>query len=83
MANLPLNANRHLRFQKCLPTEYSQSACMLAGSRPDVNTKSAALIFTSVSLDRLVYALYGLTEEEIAIVDPASREATQGKGSVG
>jgi hypothetical protein len=30
-------------------------------------------------IDRLVYELYGLTEEEIKIVDPASRKATQGK----
>lgn len=37
MENLPLNANRHLRFQKCLPTECSQSANKVTNRLGDVN----------------------------------------------
>jgi hypothetical protein len=31
-------------------------------------------------IDKIVYGLYGLTEGEIRVVDPASHEATQGRG---
>jgi hypothetical protein len=31
-------------------------------------------------INQIVYGLYGLTEGEIRVVDPASREATQGRG---
>lgn len=37
MENLPINANRHLRFQKCLPTEISQSAVKVANGAGSVN----------------------------------------------
>jgi hypothetical protein len=43
MENIPLNANRHLRFQKCLPTEYSQSAGKVANGGRDVNVRIHAL----------------------------------------
>jgi len=39
-----------------------------------------AVTTTDAEIDALVYELYGLTEEEIKIVDPALHEATQGKG---
>jgi len=39
MENLPLNANRHLRFQKCLPTENSQSAIRVANRTESVNIR--------------------------------------------
>jgi hypothetical protein len=31
-------------------------------------------------IDQIVYGLYGLTAGEIRVVDPASHEATQGRG---
>jgi len=39
MENIPLNANRHLRFQKCLPTESSQSANRVANRTGSVNIR--------------------------------------------
>lgn len=39
MENIPLNANRHLRFQKCLPTESSQSASRVANRAGSVNIR--------------------------------------------
>lgn len=39
MENIPLNANRHLRFQKCLPTESSQSASRVADRTGSVNMR--------------------------------------------
>ena len=34
-----MKANRHLRFQKCLPTENSQSTIIVAQRRTVVNTE--------------------------------------------
>ena len=39
MEGVPLKANRHLRFQKCLPTEYSQSASKVTNGLGDVNVR--------------------------------------------
>jgi len=39
MENIPLNANRHLRFQKCLPTESSQSVVRFANQTGRVNSQ--------------------------------------------
>lgn len=39
MEGIPLKANRHLRFQKCLPTEYSQSASKVTNGPGDVNIR--------------------------------------------
>ena len=36
---ISLKANRHLRFQKCLPTEYSQSASKVTNGSGDVNIR--------------------------------------------
>ena len=39
MEGVPLKENRHLRFQKCLPTEYSQSASKVTNELGDVNIR--------------------------------------------
>jgi len=52
MENFPLNANRHLRFQKCLPTESSQSASRVADRTGSVNSR-LPLISASICMDDL------------------------------
>ena len=39
MEGIPLKANRHLRFQKCLSTEYSQSASKVTNGQEDVKVR--------------------------------------------
>ena len=51
MESIPIKANRHFRFQECLPTENSQSVSNLTHWREDVNGISAAT--RAVSFERL------------------------------
>lgn len=45
MESVPfLNANRHFRFQKCLPTEYSQSEGRIPNGGRNVNARVLCLI---------------------------------------
>ncbi|MCG2659499.1 MAG: Eco57I restriction-modification methylase domain-containing protein, partial [Kiritimatiellae bacterium] len=65
-----------------LPPKVEQSLTklvdrILSAKHSDAGADVSAL---ERELDKLVYALYGLTPEEIKIVDPASRETMQGKG---
>jgi DNA-binding CsgD family transcriptional regulator len=56
-----------------LPTPYSRKG--VHGSRssnPAARPSSAQIDATDRQIDRLVYRLYGLTDEEIAIVEEAT-----------